>query len=339
VKIEIGESLVYSWLRHVKKCQIVQTNWKPSPRWEKNNIDFEAVNKDINSEFNNFDLDIFKKNSSMDQFFRQAEIDVFGFSNNPENNHPEYYLVDIAFHEGGLNYGNTNETISRVLKKYIRSYFIFKTYFGKAEDGTIIFMSPKVSLEKIEIPLNDNIIKLKEILLKHDFDPNLQLVVNQKFNDIVLTPTLILSSEIADTNELFLRSVQLWKMFDGTKIPTKRETKQSNVREVKEEKKVIPHDTFENIDRIERWANHPNQINHKIVKAYLKLNRNGAVILENLRRLCSDPTSEYFVKNFRENYASMKTDSGNNHGKVFYDDGEIVSIYPPVLIEIKRWFN
>ena len=28
MKIEMGESLFYSWLRHVKDCQIVQTNWK-----------------------------------------------------------------------------------------------------------------------------------------------------------------------------------------------------------------------------------------------------------------------------------------------------------------------
>ena len=30
MKIEIGESLMSSWLRHVKHCQIVQSNWKPS---------------------------------------------------------------------------------------------------------------------------------------------------------------------------------------------------------------------------------------------------------------------------------------------------------------------
>ena len=33
MKIEMGESLFYSWLRHVKECQIVQTNWKTSPQW------------------------------------------------------------------------------------------------------------------------------------------------------------------------------------------------------------------------------------------------------------------------------------------------------------------
>jgi hypothetical protein len=33
VKIEVGEHLVRSWLRHVKNCQIAELNWKPSPLW------------------------------------------------------------------------------------------------------------------------------------------------------------------------------------------------------------------------------------------------------------------------------------------------------------------
>ena len=39
MKIEMGESLFYSWLRHVKECQAVQTNWKPSPAWQLQNED------------------------------------------------------------------------------------------------------------------------------------------------------------------------------------------------------------------------------------------------------------------------------------------------------------
>lgn len=39
MKIEIGESLMISWLRHIKECQIAQTNWKPSPKWEINDIE------------------------------------------------------------------------------------------------------------------------------------------------------------------------------------------------------------------------------------------------------------------------------------------------------------
>ena len=30
MKIEIGESLMLSWLKHIKKCQTAQLNWKAS---------------------------------------------------------------------------------------------------------------------------------------------------------------------------------------------------------------------------------------------------------------------------------------------------------------------
>lgn len=39
MKIEMGESLFYSWLRHVKECQIVQTNWTTSSQWQLSNED------------------------------------------------------------------------------------------------------------------------------------------------------------------------------------------------------------------------------------------------------------------------------------------------------------
>ena len=48
MKVEIGESLVLSWLRHVHGCVLAQLNWKPSPAWEvagENQLaqDFDAI--------------------------------------------------------------------------------------------------------------------------------------------------------------------------------------------------------------------------------------------------------------------------------------------------------
>ena len=33
MKIEIGEFLILSWLRHVHGCVVTQMNWSPSPAW------------------------------------------------------------------------------------------------------------------------------------------------------------------------------------------------------------------------------------------------------------------------------------------------------------------
>jgi hypothetical protein len=93
------------------------------------------------------------------------------------------------------------------------------------------------------------------------------------------------------------------------------------------------------LHRIRLWATRPGQYNHKIIKAYISLERNGPVYLENLRGLCSDRNSQYFVDTFGSNYTQMKTDLGHPHGKVFFDDGVIVNIYPIVRGEIRKWFG
>ena len=79
MKIEIGESLILSWLRHVMGCPIAQTNWKPSPTWPIHReagltSDFEKM-REVAAQRLGFE--VFKK-SSFQQFIRQAEIDVLG---------------------------------------------------------------------------------------------------------------------------------------------------------------------------------------------------------------------------------------------------------------------
>jgi hypothetical protein len=219
VKIEIGESLVYSWLRHVMHCQVVQTNWKPSPKWPKEEIDFEDIKDNIQQEFLKDGYIIFKKTASTSQFLQQAEIDAVGFSRNGGSTHQKYYFVDVAFHEGGLNYGSKEESISRILKKFTRSYFIFLKYFPSSFEADIYFITPKMSDDTILTPLEQQINKLTEIFKEHGFSPNFQLLVNQDFKNKVLIPTTAIGKEIADTSELFLRSFQLWNMFNNNLQP------------------------------------------------------------------------------------------------------------------------
>ena len=80
MKIEIGESLIYSWLRHKKNCQLVQTNWKPSAEWNKFDIEWaEKTYHDAQKYFDEtFQFDLFKKNSGLEQALQQAELDVIG---------------------------------------------------------------------------------------------------------------------------------------------------------------------------------------------------------------------------------------------------------------------
>lgn len=65
MKIEIAESLMLSWLRHAKNCQMVQLNWKPSfSSWGLHNENtLEALMKSADAYFSEkYELNLFKKN-------------------------------------------------------------------------------------------------------------------------------------------------------------------------------------------------------------------------------------------------------------------------------------
>jgi hypothetical protein len=94
--------------------------------------------------------------------------------------------------------------------------------------------------------------------------------------------------------------------------------------------------SFGKLNRVRLWATRPQQVNHRIVRAFLSLERDGAVPLSALREHC---TSRLQLSNFDAHYASMKTDAGNAHGKVFYDDGRTVRMWPVVRQEVGRYFD
>ena len=51
MKIEIGESLTYSYLKHIEGCRIVQTNWKTSGNWVTTEFEkdknYECINNNV----------------------------------------------------------------------------------------------------------------------------------------------------------------------------------------------------------------------------------------------------------------------------------------------------
>jgi hypothetical protein len=208
MKIEIGESLMLSYLKHIKKCIFYQTNWKTSSNWDVKTEDSSKAqciyNKIINhSEFR----DIFKK-SELNQLIQQSEIDVLGIDSNNV-----IYAVDIAFHEAGLNYGDKNETKDRVFKKLLRTYLVLLTYFPNKK-YELLFCSPKVN-PAYETLISDNF----KILEDNFVDENVlfKYISNEKFYNEILKPTIVKSINDSDTNELFIRSIILNSIFEKIK--------------------------------------------------------------------------------------------------------------------------
>lgn len=212
MKIEMGESLVYSWLRHTKQCQIVQTNWKVSPQWafhHENELD--GLMKRASALFEEkYHYHIFKNTKRLSQLIRQGECDAIGL--HIGDNGSNVYAVDIAFHEGGLNYGSTDETVMKIVAKSLRTAFCLYGFMD-TKVGEIAFASPKVN-PSVLLPLMPCIDDANLLLKECGFDFTISLLANDSFNREILQPVLALSSEVADTSELFLRSYQMWKMFE-----------------------------------------------------------------------------------------------------------------------------
>jgi len=215
MEIEIGESLCLSYLKHVKKCVIYQTNWKLSSWWlqelgKKSPAEelYDELKKSPSKEktaATDFDVkDVLT--SDFSQFLKQAEIDVLGVDKDGN-----VYAIDVAFHEGGLGYGKKVEARDCVMKKFVRSYMIMLGCFPRKK-CTVIFASPKVDAAKQDLIMP----ALEELQADARFKDKemitLEYIANDKFKEEILDQTIEASRDDADTNELFLRSYKLISM-------------------------------------------------------------------------------------------------------------------------------
>ncbi|MDR1851061.1 MAG: hypothetical protein LBR21_00145 [Propionibacteriaceae bacterium] len=231
MKIEMGESLFYSWLRHVKECQVVQTNWKPSPSWQlQNEEELKRFMDTTDAHFQNkYGYGIYK-NNSLSQLLLQAEVDALGLS--LSDNGVEIYAIDVAFHERGLNYGDRQETVMRIIKKFARTALCLIGYFGVTQ-GEIIFSSPKIHNAIIN-DLEPCTADLNAIFLENNYHFTARIIANDDFNELVLKPILIASDGVSDTSELFMRGYQLINMFGNERRPSRQNERQSSRQRTQE---------------------------------------------------------------------------------------------------------
>jgi hypothetical protein len=85
--------------------------------------------------------------------------------------------------------------------------------------------------------------------------------------------------------------------------------------------------------RLKLWAKRPDQINSRILNAFLKLERSGlTVITENaLKRELSE------IDSFESNFTQMKVIAERNHGKVFEQNGDEVTLWQPIIPYVRQY--
>jgi hypothetical protein len=222
MKIEIAENLIYSFLKHVEGCRIVQTNWKTSNQWKITEYE-EKQSRELFEKINNSSLfqGIFK-NNSFDQLIKQAEIDVIGINTTEKS----IFGIDVAFHEAGLNYGSTEETALRILKKIFRTIFIMQTYFSDFDKFNSFFVTPKVN-PSTEKPIRNLIEEANKII--DDDMISIDFIANESFYSSIVDSTLKNIDDDNDTSELFLRSIKLMQLDKRVPLGNIKENDKKNV--------------------------------------------------------------------------------------------------------------
>lgn len=84
-------------------------------------------------------------------------------------------------------------------------------------------------------------------------------------------------------------------------------------------------------NKIDHIARNSSQYNHKIIKAFLQLEKESTVVSQAaLEQRCSDKNlyPETFVEKFKGNYDQMKTDKGHSNGMFFEERNGNVYLHP-----------
>lgn len=223
MKIEMLEQMTASYLKNCEGCLITQTNWSISDKTFKDNeTKFTDALKDLKTEleqvFSKEEMDAIFKKSTNDQFISQCEIDVVGlkFDNIDKRLNPMVYLYDTAFHEQGLHYKDSKST---VLKKIIRAYVIADVLF-KDFSIRIGFVSPKCD-KATTMSINHYLNMIVSVLYKRNSKITIDLYLNNQC-DVIVNDLVALTDSIADTNDLFVRSIKLLNLSQANQAKTSK---------------------------------------------------------------------------------------------------------------------
>ena len=85
--------------------------------------------------------------------------------------------------------------------------------------------------------------------------------------------------------------------------------------------------------RLRLWAKRPYQINARILTAYLKLERQGVNPITEMalnKAIGNEPS-------ISSNLLQMRISAEKNHGKVFDQNGDKLTLWPPVVSAIREY--
>ena len=240
--IDVGEALCGSWLKHVKMCQVVQTNWKPSCFWIAEMFAFvEGALKELDTNFSKKRFHVFphKKrkvgrkyvDEGIDarQIMEMSECDAIGIKLDREGNIVCVYGVESAFHSDGLHYKATAEKVTAKIVKTILALYL---YMG-AKNIEVAFITPvvKESVAKdLEKLLNEVRLYFSKSNCGNRFKCQIDFYAESQQNNLLSKGFKSLFQEVVkpvmknipftdDERELFTRALLISELSRGVKLP------------------------------------------------------------------------------------------------------------------------
>jgi predicted glycosyl hydrolase (DUF1957 family) len=86
-------------------------------------------------------------------------------------------------------------------------------------------------------------------------------------------------------------------------------------------------------DRLRLWAKRQNNINARILNAFLELERSGVSVITEDALKSKLPE----LNTFKSNFDQMKTIAPKNHGKVFEQYGEEITLWEPIALYVREY--
>lgn len=240
MKIEMSESLVASWLKHVKHCIIVNTNWKASPYWTPAITDHEISEicnaatqyfighgllileaGELDGHLNEVGADVVDA-CSWQSMLLQTECDAVGVAHSQGETGMHVYAVESAFHRNGVQYSKRKSawtqlhlsgadvTAWNIALKMFKNALSMYRWYGK-KDTSIVFVAPMSS-----VPVEQKIIEavnvVKGFYHENQLDFDFELYFEHatpgaagSFSECVKSPVNLAASVVDDTSELYLR--------------------------------------------------------------------------------------------------------------------------------------
>ncbi len=161
-------------------------------------------------------------------------------------------------------------------------------------------------------------------------------IINEDFieGDLLEIEIKILNAHLPIESAFLFLCKKCHNEYDKNEVGNKK----SSVNRINN-KSDIENNDFKKLNRIKLWAKREKQINHKIIKAFLEISKSQKVTFDSLKKKCTFEYNLIKPEKFYGHIQSMKSDNGNSHGKVFFENNGYIEIYQIVMNEINKYFK